>query len=355
MLPASKYHEMKSLLRTLSQVYDAAAWRRRRWYGARPDASRKLVRPVISVGALAVGGSGKTPLTAYLARTLVSMGERPAVLSRGYGRVDPVDGVTVVRDTERLVGDLATGGDEPWMLARSLDGVAVVVASDRYLAGRLAETHLGATVHLLDDGFQHLQLDRGTDLLIISAADLDDSAVLPAGSLRERLATIRYADALFLVDVSETKRRWLVEHFQPPRLFTVRRQVSQAVVDWPALRSGRALHPGTAVMAVAGIARPERFFEAVRASGLDLICTRAVPDHHPYTRRAAVRLQADARAVQAQAIVTTEKDFVRLESWQPFDPPLAMMPLTLDVGPDAGLRSFLSDQLAADRSNSGWG
>jgi tetraacyldisaccharide 4'-kinase len=139
-----------------------------------------LSRPVISIGALAAGGSGKTPLTAHVAETLVAMGERPAVLSRGYGRAEPVDGVVVVRDTERVVGALATAGDEPWMLAQALDGVAVVVAADRYLAGRLAETHLGVTVHLLDDGFQHFQLERGTDLLVVSPADLDDPVLLPA-------------------------------------------------------------------------------------------------------------------------------------------------------------------------------
>ena len=345
---------MRPLLQLVSRLYDAAAWQRRRWYVASPSARRRLIRPVISVGALAAGGSGKTPLTAYLARTLVAMGERPAVLSRGYGRVDPVDGVTVVRDMKKVVGDLSTGGDEPWMLARSLDGTAVVVSSDRYLAGRLAETHLGATVHLLDDGFQHLQLERGTDLLIMSAADLDDPTVLPVGSFRERLATLGYADAVFLVDVSETKRRWLIKHLQPLRLFTVRRQVGQAVVGSPYLRTSRALASGTEVMAVAGIARPERFFEDVRASGLNLIRTKVVPDHHPYTRRAALRFQAEARAVRAKAIVTTEKDFVRLESWQPFNPPLATMQLNLAVDSEGDLRSFLSDRLTAERGNAVW-
>ena len=345
---------MRPLLRLVSRLYDAAAWSRRRWYAARPGASLRLIRPVISVGALAAGGSGKTPLTAFLARTLVSMGERPAVLSRGYGRVDPVDGVTVVRDMERVVGDLSTGGDEPWMLARSLDRTSVVVASDRYLAGLLAETHLGATVHLLDDGFQHMQLDRGTDLLVMSAADLDDPTVLPVGPLRERLATMRYADAVFLVDVSEAKRRWLIEYLQPLRLFTVRRQVDEAMVGRPHLRTSRTLTSGTAVMAVAGIARPERFFEDVRASGLNLVCARVVPDHYPYTRRAALRFQAEARAVRAEAIVTTEKDFVRLESWQPFNPPLATMQMNFVVDSEDDLRSFLSDRIAAERSNVVW-
>ena len=344
---------MKPVLRALSQVYGAAAWQRRQWYRLRPHASRRLTQPVISVGALAVGGSGKTPLTACLARTLVSMGERPAVLSRGYRRANPVEGVTVVRSADRVVGDLATAGDEPLMLARSLDGVAVVVASDRYLAGRLAETHLGATVHLLDDGFQHFQLARTADLLVMSEADFTNSNVLPAGRLRERLATVCYADAVFLVDVSEKNRRWLVERFHPVGLFTVRRQVSRPVLPWPGRPGTRALDPGTCVMAIAGIARPERFFEDVRASGLNLVRTQTVSDHHPYTCNDAKRFQAAATAVQAQAIVTTEKDFVRLESWQPFEPPLVAMPLTFQVDSDGDLRSFLASQIVAGRSTAG--
>ena len=170
--------EDRTLLRLLSRLYDEAAWRRRQWYARRPEARRRLVRPVVSVGGLAAGGSGKTPFVAALARMLVEMGERPAVLSRGYGRADPVAGAAVIRDFERTAGSLAVAGDEPWMLARTLDGVAVVVAEDRHLAGRLAEARLGATVHVLDDGFQHLPLERGTDLVLLSAADLEHLRVM---------------------------------------------------------------------------------------------------------------------------------------------------------------------------------
>ena len=282
------------MLRLLSRLYDEAAWRRRRWYARRPDARRRLSRPVISVGALAAGGSGKTPLTAYVARTLVAMGERPAVLSRGYGRAEPVDGVVVVRETERVVGDLATAGDEPWMLAQALDGVAVVVAADRYLAGRLAETHLGATVHLLDDGFQHLQLERGTDLLVVSPADLDDPVVLPGGRLRERLATARHADAALVVDVSDDRRGWVAERLGLSRCFGVRRHVGSAAVASPHPEPGQ-LGRGARVLAVAGIARPERFFDDVRDAGFDLVHTLVFRDHQRYLPRDAARIQAEAR------------------------------------------------------------
>ena len=110
-----------------------------------------------------MGGSGKTPIVEYIARLLLAQGERPAVLTRGYGRRVARDGVTVVSDGTRVIADLDEAGDEPLMLARALPGVSVLVGADRYLSGRLAERRLGATVHLLDDGFQHLELARDND------------------------------------------------------------------------------------------------------------------------------------------------------------------------------------------------
>ena len=337
------------MLRLLSRLYDEAAWRRRRWYARRPDARRRLSRPVISVGALAAGGSGKTPLTAHVARTLLAMGERPAVLSRGFGRADPPDGAVVVRDAERVVGDLATAGDEPWMLARALDGVAVVVAADRYLAGRLAEARLGATVHLLDDGFQHFQLERGTDLLVVSPADLDDPAVLPGGRLRERLATARYADAALVVDASAKRRAWIAERLGLSRCFGVCRHVGPAAVTSPDPEPER-LGPGARVMAVAGIARPDRFFDDVREAGYDVARTLVFRDHHRYSSRDVARIQAEAVTVRARAILTTEKDGVRLQAWLPFEPPLATLPLTLEVEAVDEFRAFLADRLAGERT-----
>ena len=351
----------------LNRLYDEAAWWRRAWFLGRLGTRRRLQRPVISVGALAVGGSGKTPLTAHVARLLVAMGERPAVLSRGYGRVDPVDGVVVVRTAERVVGDLATAGDEPWMLAQALDGVSVVVAADRYLAGRLAEIHLGATVHLLDDGFQHLQLERGTDLLVVSPADLDDPRVLPGGRLRERLATARYADAVLVPESADRsgkhdsddrshsndndvdRRAHIAERLRVARCFGVRRHLGSAVVTAPHPEPG-ALEPKTRVLAVAGIARPDRFFDDVRDAGFDLAHTIAFRDHHHYSARDVARVEDAARTVQARAIVTTDKDRVRFESCLPLATPLATMSLTLTVEPAVEFRSFLAERLAAERS-----
>ena len=133
-----------------------------------PSRRRRLSQPVVSVGNLRVGGSGKTPIVAHIARLLLERGERPAILTRGYARRCRPDGVTVVSDGTTILAGIESAGDEPLMLARALPGVPVLVGANRYLSGRLAEERFGATVHLLDDGFQHLELARDVDLLLVS-------------------------------------------------------------------------------------------------------------------------------------------------------------------------------------------
>ena len=183
------------ILSAASSLYGAIAVQRRQWYARDATRAKRLCRPVISVGNLRVGGSGKTPTVAHLARLLLTAGERPSILSRGYARRIPADGVTVVSDGDRILSDVDHAGDEPLMLARMLPGVPVLVGPDRYLSGRFGEERLGVTVHLLDDGFQHVALFRDVDLLLVDADDLTD-AVLPAGRLREPLSVARAADAV---------------------------------------------------------------------------------------------------------------------------------------------------------------
>ena len=164
----------------LHTLYGRLALTRRAWY-ERPGARRRLSRPVISVGNLSVGGTGKTPLVAAIATWLVAIGERPAILSRGYARTVTSRDATVVSDGTRIRTDVAHAGDEPLMLARAVPGAAVVVCAERHAAGVVAEETLGATIHLLDDGFQHLPLARDLDIVVTAAGTLATDAVLPKG------------------------------------------------------------------------------------------------------------------------------------------------------------------------------
>jgi tetraacyldisaccharide 4'-kinase len=357
-------------LSLLSGVYGRAARFRRAWYGRHPDRTRRLEQPVISVGNLTVGGSGKTPVVAALARLLVASGERPAILTRGYGRRRTSDGVVVVSNGHEILVPTPESGDEPQLLARALPHVPVLVSPDRYLAGRLAERTFGCTVHLLDDGFQHVQLARDIDLLLISAADLDER-LLPWGRLRESLETASAADALLVSDSEDSARSVgdrlgisptfrVVPRYGVPRFVDARMGV-------PAL--------GQRIVAVAGIARPERFFAALRAEGaehdggeLDGVEHNAgehwhvareivYRDHHWFSRRDLAAVQRAATEEGASLIVTTEKDAMRLDGVGDAagGVPWAFLPQQVDVEPDQAFAAWIDERLRAARDSRGLG
>ena len=324
----------------LNTLYAAVARRRRERYARRPDLRGRLRRPVISVGNLAIGGRGKTPAVAEVVRVLLAAGERPAVLSRGYGRTEPDAGVVVVNAPDGMRADLARAGDEPLMLARQLPGVPILVASDRYLAGRLAEHHFEVTVHVLDDGFQHLQLDRDVDLVIVAPEDLDPSArTLPSGRLREAPDALAAADAILATDPAVQ-----MPPDDPRPLFHLQRVLGAlqgADVD--------GIGRGLPVLALSGIANPSRFVSDLRAAGLHVVHSLEYRDHHPYGRNDLDRIVSAARGAGAGAVVTTEKDFVRLLPFRPFPLPVMYLPLTMEIQPAAEFRLWLDASLRAAR------
>jgi tetraacyldisaccharide 4'-kinase len=332
----------------LSGAYGRITTWRRAWYARQPDRARRLGHRVISVGNLSMGGSGKTPVVAALARLLRDRGERPAILTRGYGRREPVDGVLVVSDGERVLEPVSRSGDEPQMLARTLAGVPVLVCADRYLAGVFAERHFAVTVSILDDGFQHLQLARNVDLLMLSASDVSD-AVVPSGRLREPLETARVADAL-LVPGSEDDARAVLEVMSGVRPHDADRPMrSDAVTPavppafrvetkYGELQGGRPA-ADRRVVAFAGIARPERFFDALRTLGYDVVRELTFPDHHWYRARDLQAIQSAARDAGTTAIVTTEKDAVRC------DLDVAVLPMRVEIEPPGEFADWLMGRL----------
>ena len=319
----------------IATLYAAVARRRREWFAAHPAARRRLRHPVISIGNIAAGGRGKTPLAALVARVLRDAGERPAILSRGYARTSPVEGPVIVRDRDGIRADLPRSGDEPLMLARQLPGVIVVTSRDRFAAGQLAEDSLGATVHILDDGFQHFGVDRDVDIVLVKASDLTAST-FPSGRLREPADVLVAADAIVALDT-----------FDPPHehsaFFRAARRTAAAVFADGAPRSGER------VLGVAGIADPEPFFEELAVQGFEVAAVRRFKDHHPFSAADATRLHRDARAAKAAAIVTTEKDYVRLLPHRPFGLPVGYVPLTMDVEPAEAFRRWLFESVAAAR------
>jgi len=339
------------LLAPASAAYATGARLLRAWR-SQPWRRRRLRQPVVSVGALAAGGRGKTPLVEHVARLLREAGERPAVLSRGYGRQRPDEGVVVVRDARRLRADLARSGDEPLMLARTLEGVAVLVSPDRHLAGVLAESRLGCTVHLLDDGFQHVELARDVELLLVEAADLRSGRTLPAGWLREPVDAVKAVGpggAIVAADGDAAAAAGPARALGVERVFALTGEilVPRLVEPWGAPPRVPRSAP---VLAVAGIARPGRFVETLRAAGWNVVDVLAFRDHHPYSARDVAAIAARARRAGADLMLTTFKDLMRLLPLRPLPVPVAWVPYRVTVEPAATFRDWLLERLAAARS-----
>lgn len=316
----------------LDFLYAQAAATRRRWYERHPEARRRLRQPVISVGNISVGGTGKTPLVAAIAQWLLDRGERPAVLSRGYGRRVRDVGAVVVSDGKAIRADLDHAGDEPLMLARALASAIVLVAEDRHLAGVLAERRLGATVHILDDGFQHFRLMRDLDVLVTSPGEITSGRVLPVGRLRERPDAAARADIVVVLGADAATARSEAWTLGVSQSTGARRVV---VVDEPS----RAL-------ALAGIGEPNQFFAGLREAGVDVRAAKALPDHHRYSA-ADVRAIADAaRAAGVDRVITTAKDAVRLEPLGALPFTLSVATLTLELDPPDTLFACLEAALA---------
>lgn len=331
------------IVAALSAVYGAVATWRRRWYtgGGR---QRRLTQPVISVGNLRVGGSGKTPVVAHIARLLQAHGDRPAILSRGYARQEPADGVTIVSDRSMVRTNVEHAGDEPFLLARALPGVPVLVCTNRYDAGLQAESKFGATVHLLDDGFQHVRLARDIDLLLVDASDLTDR-VLPAGRLREPVANGAAAHAVIAPVTDQAAANAIASQVGVSTAFTMTRELGALVS-----LAGPLPSPDTPLLAVAGIARPERFFNDLRAEGARVVGTLVFPDHHAFTAADLEQIVAAAHEHGATSVVTTEKDAVRMQGLERAGIPFAAVPLSVRIEPADEFAAWLLARLAAARA-----
>ena len=336
-------------LGAVSRLYGhAALWRRRR-AGRRPDLRRRLEAPVLSVGNLALGGRGKSPTVAHLVRLLLAEGEVPAVLSRGYARTRRMEGPVVVRSADAVLAAIDVAGDEPLMLARQLPGSVVVVCEDRYLAGRLAEMRLGATVHVLDDGFQHHRLARDVDLLLVTADDVTAGRVVPAGRLREPVEAAAAADAWVVAEGDPAAVDRVARSLGVDPVFRLRRavRVPRMLEPW----GSPPRHPRSApVLALAGIAGPGRFFADLVEAGWHVIDRMTFPDHHRYTPRDLATVSDRVRRTGAALVLTTEKDLMRLDPAQAAGLPLAWVPLEVAVEPAGDFRAWLLGRLAAART-----
>lgn len=269
----------------------------------------RLDIPVISVGNLSVGGTGKTPMTVLIARLLIARGKRVVVLSRGYGGAGG-RAVRVVSDGSRLLLPVNEAGDEPVLLARSVPGLIVVTCSDRYLGGREALQRFQPDIFLLDDGFQHLRLWRDLNILLLDAArPFGNGWTLPAGLLREPLSALKRADLIVYTRADGVSPG-------PALTDSPVCRSSHRLEGVVSLRGGDlltfSLFTGKKGVACAGIADPNAFFAALTREGLELVATLAFQDHCSYDRTEYADICRVMKETGADYLITTEKDAVKL-------------------------------------------
>jgi tetraacyldisaccharide 4'-kinase len=284
--------------------------------------TRRLSRPVVSVGNLTVGGTGKTPLVACVAKLLMRNGLMPSILTRGYGRKSKAELIVVEPGAGRRA-DAQVIGDEPALLARMLPEVPLVLCADRFRGGLAAEERFQVDAHILDDGFQHLALARNLDVVALDATQpISDWRLLPAGRQREPLSALRRAQIVVITrtDSADSKPlEELVLKISPPaKVFR-----SQTVLrGWADVWSGEAIPQARIhaqkVAAFCGIGNPKAFFADLRRWGFSLVAEDAFPDHHNYTDGEIQQLTAAARKNGATALLTTQKDAVKFSrDWTP--------------------------------------
>jgi tetraacyldisaccharide 4'-kinase len=307
---------MKVLLQLLSRIFLTGVQLRHAAYRRGWLKTRRLTRPVISVGNLSVGGTGKTPLVILMARILLAGGQHPCILTRGYGRRRG-KGPIVLDPDAQLIFDPREVGDEPAALARALPNVPIIVSGDRFRGGMIAEQGFGASVHLLDDGFQHLALYRDLDVVLLDVTrPSSDFALLPAGRMRETFPALRRAHWVILTrtelgDASGLQAR--VQALNPlARVFRCSTKFAGLVEARSGLPEPHEDLLRKKVAAFCGIGNPAAFFADLRSWGFGVVAERAFPDHHVYRRHEVDNIFALSRGAGAEAILTTEKDLMNL-------------------------------------------
>jgi len=268
----------------LSAMFGAGVAIRNALYDRHVFEVKKLARPVVSIGNISVGGSGKTPFVIALGQLLAERGIAFDVLSRGYGRSSTE--IAVVNPK----GSPAQFGDEPLLIARKLQA-PVIVGADRYQAGLLAEQKFSSKLHLLDDGFQHRRLHRDFDIVLLPSDDQAGS-LLPTGRLREPITALDRADVIVLTDAQT--------------------QAGDARNIWRAHREIELPAVAGKTILFSGIARPQQFIEGLKSSKIEIVRTITFRDHHHYEQRDVDRLLDLKKQTGADSFITTEKDLINL-------------------------------------------
>ena len=341
----------RALLWLPAKLYELAVRLRVAAYETDYLTQQRLDTTVISVGNLTLGGAGKTPMVGYIADYLKSEGHSVAVLTRGYGRDS--SGMRILNNPGEENSSIPAGsyreyGDEPVMLARSLPGVPIVVNSQRFESGKLAQESFGTDVLVLDDGYQHLALGRDLNILLIDATDPFGGLEMPPfGRLREPLYGMRRADAVIITRADRpfdhAQVLSLIKQFCGDRIPVM--YFYSGISGLRHLESGEvynsAKFAGWNVAVACGIGNPEAFTEDILQVGINIVSEVFFADHHSFTQDDLEQIYKAARETGADAIITTEKDAVRLEELRYSEIPIYAAQLELQSDDEVRLKSLL--------------
>ena len=309
------------ILAPLGALYGAITETRLALYRRGILSISRLDAPVISIGNITTGGTGKTPLVEYIARTLAAEGRQVCILTRGYGRQNQQARV-LVSDAQKILAGEKEAGDEPFLLAENLQGIAAVISdADRFTAGQWAIRELGSEVFILDDGFQHLRLARDLDVATIDATNpWGDGQLLPRGRLRERRGGLARADCILITRADQAEdfdslRGELDQVSNHRPLFTSAMRVrGLRKFNEPISSSVAGAKPEieSPVAAFCAIGNPGAFMDQLRNEGYELVGGSVFPDHHRYDQRDVGSIIEKARKAGAKSLITTAKDAVKL-------------------------------------------
>lgn len=334
------------ILPPLSAIYSVVTRARISGYRRGWFSVSKLSAPVISVGNLTTGGTGKTPLVEWVCISVArETGKKACVLTRGYGRANPQSQV-VVSDGNKLLASEREAGDEPYLLAQNLLGIAAVVSNpDRLAAGEWAIKNLGSEVFVFDDGFQHLRLARDLDIVTIDATNpWGGGTLLPYGRLREPRVGLSRADCIVVtrteqvedtVSLNESVQRFAgaIPVFNSRMMTSGIRGLNGESVDNESLRA-------QPLAAFCGVGNPESFFNQLRQEGYTPVFTRAFADHHNYSQADLNRLIKEAKDHGARGLITTAKDALKLASLE-LELPCYVLEIRISIDDDARLLKMI--------------